>query len=95
MAHHADATALMGAREAEHTAHIIKLHWVLQEILRHKLGTQRVAGHNDGLGDVAVLCPNVGRGGFRFIHNRSFIKMRKDTKKIGKSATSHKKLLNN
>ena len=59
MAHHADAFAFVGAGEAQHSADVIELNGIIEEIFCHELDSQRVARHDDGLGYLAVLRSDV------------------------------------
>lgn len=63
VAHHADFLSLIGSREAEHPADPVHDDRVFEVVVRHILGAERVAGHDDGPGDFVVVGPDVGRGG--------------------------------
>ena len=54
-AHHADGAALVGAGIAEHTAHIGDDARVFEESLGNEFSAQRVAGHQHGLGKIALF----------------------------------------
>ena len=54
-AHHADGAALIGAGVAVHAADVGDKARVLEEGLGNEFGAQRVAGHQDGLGEIAVF----------------------------------------
>ena len=59
-AHHADGAALIGAGVAVHTADVGDKARVLEEGLGNEFGAQRVAGHQDGLGEIAVFSAVMG-----------------------------------
>ena len=71
VSHHRNALAVVGTRETEHTAHVVELYRIFQIAFSHQFGAQRVAGHDDGFGNFAVLCPNV-RGWCVFSHSILF-----------------------
>src|SRR5699024_9588637 len=54
-AHDADGTAPVSTGVAEHAAHVGDEAGVLQKGLGNEFGAQRVAGHEDGLGKIAVF----------------------------------------
>ena len=54
-AHHADGAALIGAGKAQHAAHTGHLTHILQEGVGNELGAQRVTGHEDRLGEIALF----------------------------------------
>ena len=62
MTHHADTLAFMRTSEAEHATNVVELNRVVEKILCHELGPERVASHDDGFGYFAKLCPYVGSG---------------------------------
>lgn len=68
MAHHTHRAAFVGARIAEHAAHVVELHRIVQEFLRNELGAERVAGHQRGFLNHSVLGPDMGRGGISLAH---------------------------
>lgn len=59
VAHDADAAAVAGAGVAQHAAYLVEEHGVLQVVLGHELDAQRVASHDDGVGNLALPCANV------------------------------------
>lgn len=63
VAHDADAAAAQHAGVAQHAAHLVEEHGVLQVVLGHEFHAQRIARHNDGLGNLAAPCANVWGGG--------------------------------
>ena len=60
MAHHTDALALIGAGKTKHTSDIVELYGIVEKFLCHELNAQGVTCHNHCLGDVAIICPNMG-----------------------------------
>ena len=60
MTHDADPLALVSACESEHSADVVELEHVFQEILGHEFCAKGIARHDDGFGYLAVLCPYVG-----------------------------------
>lgn len=63
VAHDADAAAVAHAGVAQHAAHLVEEHGVLQVVLGHKLDAQRVASHDDGVRNLAFPCADVWGGG--------------------------------
>ena len=53
MSHKTDTFSFVETCETKHTTNIIKLDGIIKEVLRHKFYTQRIAGYNHSLGDVA------------------------------------------
>ena len=62
--HHTDTFTFIGAGEAQHATHVVELDRVLEELLCHEFYTQRIACHDYGFGDVAIVGPDVGRWSF-------------------------------
>ena len=66
--HDGNLDALVGAGVTLNTTDVIHQDGVLQEVLSDELGAQGIAGHEDGLAEVAVLGIDVGSGDLEF-HN--------------------------
>ena len=58
--HHGDALALVIAGVALHAADVVDHHGVLEEGLGDELRAQRIAGHQHGTGEIALLGGDVG-----------------------------------
>ena len=54
-AHHADGAAFIGTGKAQHAAHAGHLTDILQEGVGNEFCAQRIAWHEDGLGEIALF----------------------------------------
>ena len=70
---HRYTLTLVGTCVAEHTTHVVILHRVLQEVLSHKLGTQRVACHNHSICNLAILGADVWSRYFSCHNSKYFV----------------------
>ena len=59
-AHHTDGAALIGAGKAQHSTDTGDLADILEEGIRDELCPQRIAGHQDGLCEIAFFSADVG-----------------------------------
>ena len=59
VAHDADAAAVAHAGVAQHAAYLVEEHGVLKVVLGHEFHAQRVASHDDSLGNLAFPCADV------------------------------------
>ena len=66
---HGDFLSLIGARIAVGVADVVVEDGILEEILRDVLDADRISGHDDGLGDVAVFRRIVRGGGILLAHS--------------------------
>ncbi len=60
VAHDGNLAAFVGAGVAEHIAHVVHLAHVLQVSVGDVLGAQRVAGHQNGIGEIAFFGIDMG-----------------------------------